>query len=464
MVMKGNVSGEKEYESSIVSGLGIHYLTDKETNVIVTVTSETGYVMKYAVKIVKSNSSNAYLSDLGVKNNVISPEFDKNINSYKLTVPDKESSIEIYATPENLSSTVDGTGIKNLDYGLNTFNIVVTSTNGNTNTYVIEVTREYNESVRIKDLIVKEGELTPEFDPDTLEYSINIPNEKQSLSLNVTLEDPNSSYEIIGNENFVLGENKVQIKVTGKSGKTNTYVLNVNRQNEVNNYLKNITLSDGELTPEFDKTILSYDVTVGANVDTINVSATVEDEKSTLTGDGIHSLVKGKNKILLKVVNSGIERVYTLNILREYNSDNKLISLTTDKGSLTPEFNSDINNYVVDVDENTDNITVNATANPDSLVTGTGNYLLNKGENTITITVTAEDGSINTYVITVNKALSSNLNLTKFEPDTGTLDKEYNNNENTYTLNVGSNISIINIFLIYQNGINIAKTARETMN
>lgn len=42
-------------------------------------------------------------------------------------MPDKESSIEIYATPENLSSTVDGTGIKNLDYGLNTFNIVVTS-------------------------------------------------------------------------------------------------------------------------------------------------------------------------------------------------------------------------------------------------------------------------------------------------------------------------------------------------
>ena len=202
------LSGEKEYESSIVSGLGIHYLTDKETNVIITVTSETGYVMKYAVKIVKSNSSNAYLSDLGVKNNVISPEFDKNTNSYKLTVPDKESSIEIYATPENPSSTVDGTGIKNLDYGLNTFNIVVTSENGNTNTYVIEVTREYNESVRIKDLIVKEGELTPEFDPDTLEYSINIPNEKQSLSLNVTLEDPNSSYEIIGNENFVLGENK----------------------------------------------------------------------------------------------------------------------------------------------------------------------------------------------------------------------------------------------------------------
>ena len=36
------LSGEKEYESSIVSGLGIHYLTDKETNVIVTVTSETG--------------------------------------------------------------------------------------------------------------------------------------------------------------------------------------------------------------------------------------------------------------------------------------------------------------------------------------------------------------------------------------------------------------------------------------
>ncbi len=442
------LSGEKEYESSIVSGLGIHYLTDKETNVIVTVTSETGYVMKYAVKIVKSNSSNAYLSDLGVKNNVISPEFDKNTNSYKLTVTDKESSIEIYATPENPSSTVDGTGIKNLDYGLNTFNIVVTSANGNTNTYAIEVTREYNESVRIKDLIVKEGELTPEFDPDTLEYSINIPNEKQSLSLNVTLEDPNSSYEIIGNENFVLGENKVQIKVTGKSGKTNTYVLNVNRQNEVNNYLKNITLSDGKLTPEFDKTTLSYDVTVGENVDSINVSATVEDEKSTLTGDGIHSLVKGKNKILLKVVNSGIERVYTLNILREYNSDNKLISLTTDKGSLTPEFNPDINNYVVDVDENTDNITVNATANPDSLVTGTGNYLLNKGENTITITVTAEDGSINTYVITVNKALSSNLNLTKFEPDTGTLDKEYNNNENTYTLNVGSNISIINMSII----------------
>ena len=82
------------------------------------------------------------------------------------------------------------------------------------------------------------------------------------------------------------------------------------------NYLSNITLSVGNI--EFDKNTLIYDIVVDYDVENILISATLEDNKATLDGDGNHSIKVGENKIVLTVkAEDGTKREYTLNIYRE---------------------------------------------------------------------------------------------------------------------------------------------------
>lgn len=80
----------------------------------------------------------------------------------------------------------------------------------------------------IKSLIIKGYEI--DFDPHKFDYSIKVKNSVKSLDLEVILNDSNASYEIIGNENFKVGENTVKIVVTAEDGSTSTYTIEVDRK------------------------------------------------------------------------------------------------------------------------------------------------------------------------------------------------------------------------------------------
>jgi len=83
-----------------------------------------------------------------------------------------------------------------------------------------------------------------------------------------------------------------------------------------NNYLSSIILSKGNIT--FDKNILTYDIVVGYETNSIEIKADAEDSKATIFGNGKHVLNVGSNiiKITIKAEDKS-ERTYTLNISRE---------------------------------------------------------------------------------------------------------------------------------------------------
>ena len=443
------LSGEKEYVTSTVEGLGVHNLEIGSNYITVKVTSETGNVVSYAVNVIREESTNNYLANLGVRNYDITPVFDKEIKDYTLQVPSDVTSITIYATAEDENSVIKGIGQKDLSYGDNTFSVVVTSAKGEINTYNLVINREYVESAKILNMSVEEGELTPAFDKDIKTYDVYIPNEKTNLTFDIKLEDENSSYKIIGNENFVVGNNEVKVEVTTKSGTTETYIVNAIRQISSNNYLKDIIVSEGELTPTFDKYELGYRVEVESDVETITINAEPEDTLSAVIGIGDYTLVKGENKIRIKVISaSNVERVYTVNVIRKYSEDNLLSSLVVSDGELTPVFDPNTNEYNVVVSSDVDKLKVDATADENSIITGLGEIELQPGENQIQINVTSESGEVNTYIINVTKELSNDTSLLKFEPDTGVLDKEYSDEINEYTLSVDSNTSVVNMNII----------------
>lgn len=91
----------------------------------------------------------------------------------------------------------------------------------------------------------------------------------------------------------------------------------------------------------------------------------------------------------------------TIDINKEYSSDNFLSSLKIEGYDI--DFDKEKQEYSLDVDEDVSSINITATASDKNAnVIGTGNIKLTDGINNIKITVVAENGNERVYTITVN--------------------------------------------------------------
>lgn len=185
-------------------------------------------------------SSNANLSNLGIKPNDFKG-FKAAITSYDVTVPADVDSIEIYASLQDSKSSVTGTGKKELRYGENKFEVVVTAEDGTKKTYTLNIKREEyvenTENVQEKysgdglaSLNINDLELSPKFDTTVYEYTIKYIGEETKLNIDVAATDPYYNIDITGNENLVEGENIINILVSDPDGNyVAVYQITVNK-------------------------------------------------------------------------------------------------------------------------------------------------------------------------------------------------------------------------------------------
>lgn len=177
-----------------------------------------------------------------------------------------------------------------------------------------------------------------------------------------------------------------------------------------NSALKQLTLLQGTLTPEFKKDVTEYTVQVGTDVTELQLDAVPEDEKAKVTVEGNTDLKDGENKVTIKVMAEDESKtVYTLIV----NKTDKTVEtgLTLNKleiagVTLTPTFTPDVYSYSINVATGTTSVDITAeTGDEDATVEITGNTDLKDGENLITIMVKKGEGDkqqIATYQITVN--------------------------------------------------------------
>lgn len=163
----------------------------------------------------------------------------------------------------------------------------------------------------------------------------------------------------------------------------------------------------------------SYDVTVPADVEEVEVYGTAQDSNAKVSGLGTKTLVEGLNDLSIVVTaEDGTEKIYTINVTRgesDASSEGEateatgegLSSLTIGNLELSPTFSTDVYEYTAKYIGEEKELDVNATAtNTDYTVEVIGNDNLQEGENTVTIVVTDEDGeNVATYQVTVNKSL-----------------------------------------------------------
>lgn len=205
--------------------------------VSIKVTAEDGTVNTYIVNVTRegTNPSNtgSKSSDNSLKNLTINsshkmtPAFNKDITSYNITVPYLVDKLDLSYITSNSNAKVKVTG--NSDFKVGEVNIVtidVTAEDGSQRAYILNVTRSVNDSDNdLEDIIVKEGELSPKFDPDTLEYTIDIPSNVDKLKIETKTKSKDSKVEIIGNDNLKEGHNTILLKVTDKNGFNKYYTI-----------------------------------------------------------------------------------------------------------------------------------------------------------------------------------------------------------------------------------------------
>lgn len=437
-----------------VRGDGEVTLTPGVNNIEIEVESEAGTKKIYTIVVTREASSNNYLESLTTSSGTLNPTFAKETNDYVVVVPYEVDDILVDGKAEDTKAKVSGFAKYSLNVGINNIDITVTAEDGSTNTYKLKVRREQLVSSKLQSLSAKSYSFTQIFNKEVFDYNLSVDSEVDSLVLNIVPEDPNATYRVVGNSDFIVGMNIVKIIVTDSlGGDTSTYTLNVNKQNYSNTYLSYIYTSQGTLTPNFIKTTLDYTVNVGNEVDSIEVLAEPEVSTNTVTGPGTYSLVPGDNKIDLKVETpTGVSRVYHVNIIRERKTKNHLLNLQVkiegELQTLTPDFNKEVLEYSLNVPKETKTIEILGKAEENATVKGLGVKTVKSGANQYQITVTSEDGEINIYQLTVNKEKSDNNNLLNIIPSIGTLSPSFSSNQDEYSLVLDASASVLSFNVV----------------
>lgn len=174
----------------------------------------------------EKKSTDSTLSSLSIAEGAITPEFNKDVKEYAITVPNEVTKLNITATPTDSKATVSVTEYEELKEGENIITISVTAEDGTTKTdYVIKATRQRKE-LALEKLIIKytnqngelvEVPLTPEFISNIYEYSIEtLEYWVKSLDIEALANIAGATIEISGADSLKEGENVITITVKNK--------------------------------------------------------------------------------------------------------------------------------------------------------------------------------------------------------------------------------------------------------
>ena len=154
-------------------------------------------------------------------------------------------------------------------------------------------TEEKSTNKALKDLVVENYKLTPDFDPETTKYTVDVTKEVEKLEITPILQDDKSKFEITGNENFKVGNNIVKITVTAEDGTNRIYTITVSKSNKngdedaTENGLKlsKLQIKDIKLDPEFKPETTNYSVVVSdpSSIKISDITAIAEDEDVEVT-------------------------------------------------------------------------------------------------------------------------------------------------------------------------------------
>ena len=104
--------------------------------------------------------------------------------------------------------------------------------------------------------------ISPAFNKNTTSYSLTVPNNVSSVTVNATKESAKAILTGTGNKSLSVGANNISVVVTAENGNKRTYTITVTRQSAIqkssDNSLKELSVPGYTLSPVFNKNKYSY--------------------------------------------------------------------------------------------------------------------------------------------------------------------------------------------------------------
>ena len=231
-----DVSAIANHDKATVSIQNNKGWTTGTNNIKIVVTAENGSTKTYIVTVKRpedaatKTSSDNYLNNIKIAG--IDLSFDKNVNSYNVTVPYEMDKLNLDLVLSDSKAKYQIIG--NQDFKVTEKNVVeieVTAEDGSIRIYTLNVMRSAVESKNKLDKLDVAGyPLSPTFDKDQENYKITVSSKTDKLDITAIAADPNSKVEIIGNSNLQTGVNNILVKVTDVNGFTKYYTIEVTKE------------------------------------------------------------------------------------------------------------------------------------------------------------------------------------------------------------------------------------------
>ncbi|CCV64248.1 conserved hypothetical protein (large hypothetical surface-anchored protein) [Alteracholeplasma palmae J233] len=470
--------------ASVSGNTGVINISRGNNNINIRVTAENGDQNIYRITLIALSDKNEILD---IKDSESKINFDKDTPIYRINVSYTTQNFSLKVT-SSLYSTITGDGVKLLEEGENIYYVYATSEFGTQGkVYQIIVTREaISDDATLKSLVVKRNsntgdvlEYKPVFDSNRTNYIINLA-EGDSLTTLFIEAEANSEFAIVGGIGYKVlkaevdgdYQNVFEIVVRAQSGKTLTYTVSVYRNVELSDLAEYESLelkgSDGIVylgtdpssKQTFNKPETMYLIEVPYSVKSMTLNAKAL--YGSLYGNETKSFGNSNELIFVTEIISQSGSVssgkYTIKVIREIpKTENTLSDLTVDEVQV-PNFDPKVNDYTLTIPVGTKkSVVIGAKTNTHAKITGTGLKDLKQGSNVYTINVEAQDGSINSYTITINyvndDAFLETLIIKGTDKDaykeetasTFEFAREYKKNELKRTIVVGPTTKIINI-------------------
>lgn len=394
--------------ATVVGDIGQRSVSVGKNFFSIVVIAEDEYTSKdYTLEVTRIASSDTSLACIFVNENLA------NHTSGKMYVSEVECGVEevaIVAIATHEAASVGGdVGNKPIVVGTNNFNIVVIAEDGvNRETYNLEVTRPVSTDTSLRSISVNEN-----FARHSLGtvYGIAVENEVEEVNIVATAGFKFATVNgDIGYRVVSVGVNTFSIVVTAEDGiNVENYTLIVTRAASDDAYLKDLSISSGTLSPEFDPEILNYSVNVENEITRVILTAEKNHASSAVSGDGVKYLQVGDNAFVITVMaeDGSTQKEYRVVVVRDEFIDPidekiRLSSLIVSAGTLVPEFNPNKTRYSLGIPDHIASLNVWATAeNTESSVAGIGHYSMSDGRQFISVRVTATDESQSRYIINI---------------------------------------------------------------
>lgn len=304
-----------------------------------------------AARAYASETTSVYLKNLSLNKSDIN--FDQDTFYYNVKVDKDVDEIKIQAKPKSDDAAVSIDGdfvdkddnykkVVSLERGSNIIKVKVTN-DEDYKIYTLNIQKgeEDKDNIYLSNINLSNGSIN--FSKEVTDYNVNVKEAVDKISIGAIPEQDTYEVTIDGARankednykqtiNLNKGKNPIVIKVKNKDDDQRTYILNINRENSLdekqtqdNIYLNYIKVDNNKINIQGDKT--TYDLNLSEGTSQVDFTADPEkteykvkiNDKIVESADDYRDKVilkKGKNQVIIKLQDEADnkQRIYTVNL------------------------------------------------------------------------------------------------------------------------------------------------------